>query len=77
MTSIDLKDAYYVVKILENFQRYLKFEFLNKLCKIVCFPHGLAPCPRKFTKITKVPLSDLRLRNIFVSGYINDKRPYK
>ena len=72
MTSIDLKDAYYGVKILENFQRYLKFEFLNKLCKFVCFPRGLAPCPRKFTKITKVPLSDLRLRKNFLSGYIND-----
>ena len=62
MASIDLKDAYYSVKILENFQRYLKFEFLDKLDKCVCFPYGLAPCPRKFTKITKVPVSDLRLR---------------
>ena len=72
MASIDLKDAYYSVKISESFQRYLKFEFLDKLYKFVCFPNGLAPCPRKFTKITKVPLSDLRLRKIVVSGYIDD-----
>ena len=79
MASIDLKDAYYSVKISENFQRYLKYEFLDKLYKDVCFPNGLAPCPRKLTKITKVPLSDLRLRKIVVSGYIDDffKRPYK
>ena len=32
----------------------------------------IAQCPRKFTKITKVPLSDLRLRKIVVSGYIDD-----
>ena len=40
MASIDLKDAYYSVKISESFQRYLKFEFLDKLCKVVCFPNG-------------------------------------
>ena len=62
----------YSVKISESVQRYLKFEFLDKLYKFVCFPNGLAPCPRKFTEITKVPLSDLRLRKIVVSGYIDD-----
>ena len=61
MASIDLKDVYYSVKISENFQRYLKFEFLNKLYKFVYFKNALAPCPRKFTKITKAPLRDLRL----------------
>ena len=69
MASIDLKDAYYSVKISESFQQYLKFEFLDKLYKFACFPNGLAPCPRK---LTKVPLSDLRLRKIVVSGYIDD-----
>ena len=32
----------------------------------------IAQCPRKSTKITKVPLSDLRLRKIVVSGYIDN-----
>ena len=68
MASIDLKDAYYSLKISENFHQYLKFEFLDKLYEFVCFPNGLAPYPRKFTKITKIPLSDLRLLH---------KRPYK
>ena len=72
MASIDLKDACYSVKISENFQWYLKFEFLNKLYKFVYFPNRLAPFPRKVTKVTKVPLSDLRLRKILVSGYIDD-----
>ena len=69
---MELKDAYYSVKISERFQRYLKFEFLDKLYKFVRFPNGLPPCPRKFTKITKVPLTDLRLPKIVVSGYIDD-----
>ena len=49
MAWIDLKDVYYSVKISENFQQYLKSEFLDKLYKFVCFPNGLAPCPGKFT----------------------------
>ena len=72
MASVDLKDAYYSVKISENFQRYLKFEFLNKLYKFVCFQNCLPLCPSKFTKITKVPLNDLRLHKILVSGYTDD-----
>ena len=50
----------------------MKFEFLNKLYKFVCFPNCLAPCPRKFTKITKVSLSRLGLQKILVSRYIDD-----
>ena len=72
MALVDLKDAYYSIKISKNFQPYLKSVFLDKLYKFACFPNGLASCPRKFTKITKEPLSDLRLRKIVVSGYIDD-----
>ena len=61
MASVDLKDANYIVKISENFQRYLKLEFLDKLYKFLFFQNGLAPCPRNFTKITKAPLRDLKL----------------
>ena len=56
IASIDLKDAYYSVKTSKNFQRYLKFEFPDRLHKSVCFPNGLAPCPRKFAKIRKYHL---------------------
>ena len=42
------------------------------LCVFVCYPNGLGPCPRKFTKINKAPLSDLRALHHIVSGYIRD-----
>ena len=61
MASIDLKNAYYSVKIDESFQKYLKFIWHQKLYEFVCFPNGLSPCPRKFTKLTKVPISVIRL----------------
>ena len=72
MASIDLKDAYYSAKIDESFQKYLKFIWHQKLYKFVCFPNGLSPCPRKLTKLMKVPLSVIRLMGIAISSYIHD-----
>ena len=39
MCSIDLKDAYYSVKIDENDQKYLKFYYKGKLYKFICLAH--------------------------------------
>ncbi len=72
MASLDLKDAYYSVRIDEGFQKYLKFRWKDILYQFTCYPNGLAPCPRKFTKINKAPLSHLRQDNSIVSGYIDD-----
>ena len=60
MASIDLKDAYYSVSIHSDFQKYLKFSWRGQLYKFVCFPNGLAPCPRQFTKLLKPVFSSLR-----------------
>ena len=72
MATIDLKHAYHSVKIDERHQRYLKFEFDDVLYQFTCYPNGLAPCPRKFTKLLKPPLSYLREKGCFVVGYIDD-----
>ena len=72
MCTIDLKDAYYSVKIHSEFQCFLKFQWKGILYKFTCFPNGLGSCPRLFTKITKVPFSHLRLKGIPLSGYIDD-----
>ena len=71
MCSLDLKSAYHSVKIHENFQKYLKFEW-NAVYQYTCYPNGLGPCPRKFTKLMKVPLSHLREHGHFIVGYIDD-----
>ena len=72
MVSLDLKDAYYSVKIHADFQKYLKFTYHGLLYKYTVFPNGLSTCPRKFTKMMKPPLSHLRLSNHIISGYIDD-----
>ena len=59
MASIDLKGAYYSVPIATADQKYLKFQWRGKLYKYVCFPNGLAFCPRKFTKLLKPVYSHL------------------
>lgn len=51
LTSIDLKDAYYSVPIDREHQSFLKFSFQGTIYKFTCYPNGLRPCPRKFTKL--------------------------
>ena len=73
MTSIDLKDAYYSVKISEEDLKYLKFYagFFFFL-KFVVLPNALSSGPRKFTKLTKPPIACLRIELVIVVIFIND-----
>ena len=72
MTTIDLKDAYYLVKIGELDTKYLKFLLNSRLLKFVVLPNGLSPGSRKFTKLTKPPLALLRIQAHTVAIYIDD-----
>ena len=72
MASVDLKDAYFSVKVHEFYQSFLKFSFEGGLYQYTCFPNGLGPCSRKFTKLNKFPLSHLRNLGHLVVGYIDD-----
>ena len=68
MASIDLKDAYYSVKVDESFQKYLKFCYYGKLFQYRAYPNGLSSCPRKFTKLLKPILCDLKI----ICAYLDD-----
>ena len=72
MASIDLKDAYHSVSIHSDFQKYLKFSWRGQLYKFACFPNGLAPCPRQFTKLLKPVFSTLRKLGHISVVYIDD-----
>ena len=72
MASIDLKSAYYSVPSSLGDQKYLKFIWKGDLFHFTCFPNGLSPCPRLFTKLLKPALSSLRERGFIVSAYIDD-----
>ena len=72
MTSIDLKDAYYSVKICEEDQKFLKFFYYKSYYTFTCYPNGLSSCPRKFTKIFKPILAKFRKEGHIISCYIDD-----
>ena len=72
MATIDLKDAYYSVAISRQFQKFLKFKWKDKLYCFTCFPNGLGSCPRKCTKLNKVPITTLHFENVPLSGYVDD-----
>jgi hypothetical protein len=72
MASIDLKDAYYSVRVHPDHQKYLKFCWKGKLFQYTCFPNGLAFCPRKFTKLMKPIFATLRDHGHLSVGFIDD-----
>ena len=72
MASIDLKDAYYTVRVDPSYQNYLKFQKNGQLYAYTCLPNGLSSCPRIFTKLFKLPLAELREMGFINSAYIDD-----
>ena len=72
MASVDLKDAYYSVSICKDHQKFLKFKWKGILYQFVCFPKGLALCPRKFTKLLKPVFSLLRQQGHISVACIDD-----
>ena len=59
MASIDLKDAFFSVPVHIDHQKFLKF-YHKFLFQFTCMPQGYGPAMRVFTKISKVPFSELR-----------------
>ena len=70
MASIDIKDAYYSVKIHPNYQKYWKFKYEGVLYTYTAYPNGLASCPRQFTKLLKPPIAKLRSQGHILSRNI-------
>lgn len=72
MGSVDLKDAYYSFPIHVDDRKYLRFLWDGQLWQFTCLPNGLAEAPRKFTKLMKVPFSQLRKEGHVNSAYLDD-----
>ena len=70
--SVDLKDAFYSIKIHEADSKYLRFIWDDQLYEFTCLVMGLSEAPRKFTKIVKVLLSELRKLGINIVAFIDD-----
>ena len=72
MASVDLQDAYYIIPVHPDHQKYLTFSWQHKYYKFTCLPNGYAQAPMIFTKLLKHPFSFLRRRGNHSIIYIDD-----
>lgn len=57
LSTLDLKDAYFLISITKSHRKYLRFQFQNKIYAFQCFPFGLSTAPFVFIKILKPVLT--------------------
>lgn len=72
MASIDLKDAYYSVKIHQTYRKFLRFTWNHVLYEFTCLPMGLSCAPRIFTKLMKPIFCHLRSLGYLSVYYLDD-----
>ena len=60
MAKLDIKDAYYSVPIHQDSRKLLRFLHKGVLYQFRALPNGYTEGPRKFTKLMKAPLAQLR-----------------
>ena len=74
LAKIDLKDAYFLVPVDPNHQKYLQFQWQGSLYQFHCLLFDLscncAPCT--FTKLMKPVVAFLRERRIKLIIYLDD-----
>ena len=71
MASEDLKDAYYSVPLLEEYQKYSKCLWAYPL-KFIAMPNGYGPAMRGFTKLMKHLFPFVRPERCFSVIYVGD-----
>lgn len=72
MSTLDLKDAYFLIPISIPSRKYLRFRFNGILYQFRCLPFGLSTSPYIFTKIMKPVINFLRLKGWLSIIYLDD-----
>ncbi len=70
--TIDLKDAYCHIQVIQRHRKFLRFAFGGKAYQYKVLPFGLALAPRTFTKCMDAALAPLRFQGIHVLNYLDD-----
>lgn len=70
--AIDLKDSYVLVAIYDDYKKYLRFIFEDRIYEFNVFPFGLSTAPYVFTKLTKPVVERLRSQGLISVVYIDD-----
>lgn len=72
MSSIDLKEAYFLIPVHVSSRKYLRFSFKNNLFEFKCLPFGLSSAPYVYTKLMKPVISFLHKHSICCTVYLDD-----
>ena len=72
MVKIDLKDAYFTVRVWQNHQTFLMFVRKETIYEFACLPFGLASAPRVYTKLLKPVVRLLRQLGIRLIVYLDN-----
>ena len=72
MASVDLRDAYYSVRVHEQDRKFLRFMWNGIIYQFTCMPNGLACAPRFFTKLLNPIFAYLRNLGHETFQYIDD-----
>lgn len=72
MVSVDLRHAYYSIRIAEEQQRYFCFKWKSNFYQFTCLPNGVSAGPRIFTKLMKPVFAALREKGHRITSFIDD-----
>ena len=72
MASVDLRDAYYSVRVHEHDRKFLRFKWFGIIYQFTCMPNGLACAPRFFTKLLNPIFAYMRNLGHETFQYIDD-----
>ena len=72
MGSVDLKDAYYSVRVHHLYKKFFTFYWHGRFYEYNRMPNGYAQAPLLFTKILKQPFAALRRRGLLSVVYLDD-----
>ena len=72
MCKLDLQDAYFCIPVAPKDRKYLRFRWKNKILEFVATAFGLAPAPRRFTKLLKPVVGLLRRLGLRLIIYLDD-----
>ena len=71
--SVDLKDAYYGIRIYKIYQKYLKSFWKEEYYQYIVLPNWFSPAVKKvFTKVLTPPFKYLRPKGHFSIKYNDD-----
>lgn len=72
MAKLDLKDAYFLIKIHPDHRKYLRFVWNQTLYEFHVLPFGLSTAPYVFTKVMKPVAKLLRRTGLLSTVYLDD-----